>query len=227
MGKVIIQEETTKNPITLMGKESGCCYGSDISNDSKNYKRGLNCLKANHGRVMEFPQVYLIIDGYSAKVIRELYTHIGGAPTRLQSSTRYIDYKDFDFVVPHTISADKVALDRYYKLMNNIMDTYEMLTLARGIPAEDAANVLPLAMTTKIVLRTNLRNLIDMSHQRLCARAYWEYRELMRDIISALKEYSDEWKYLVEHEYFCPKCDMLGYCPESRCCGRTQKRKEN
>ena len=88
MSSVIVLEETTTNPLQLIGKCSGLCYGSDISNVDKNYKRGLECLKNNHGRTLEFPQVYLLLKGYSARCIRELYTHIGGMPTRLQASTR-------------------------------------------------------------------------------------------------------------------------------------------
>ncbi len=34
-----------------------------------------------------------MLEGYSARVIRKWYTHIGGQPTRLQASTRYIDYE--------------------------------------------------------------------------------------------------------------------------------------
>lgn len=87
----------------------------------------------------------------------------------------------------------------------------------RGIPKEDIANILPLGMTTKVVCRTNLRNLIDMSHQRMCNRAYWEYRELMNNLCKALSEYSEEWKYLVDN-YFQPKCKFLGKCPETHPC---------
>jgi len=50
---------------------------------------------------------------------------------------------------------------------------------------------------TKIVDKRNLRNLIEMSHQRLCGRAYWEYRQLMHDVSKALAEYSDEWLTIV------------------------------
>ena len=72
MGTITIQEQTTKDPITLMGMESGICYNSNTSDPEKNYKRGLECVRTNHGRVLEYPQVYIVIDGYSAKVIREL-----------------------------------------------------------------------------------------------------------------------------------------------------------
>ena len=37
MGKVIIQSEyTTQNPITMIGKEAGICWGADITDDNKN-----------------------------------------------------------------------------------------------------------------------------------------------------------------------------------------------
>ena len=217
MGKVIIQEHTTKLPITLIGEESGVCYGSDISDQEKNYKRGIHNLESGHGRTLEFPQIYMILDGYSARVIREFYTHIAGGPTRLQASTRYIDYDDFQFVTPPAIADNAYTKWRYDKCMKEILATYEQLVEHNNIPKEDAANLLPLGMTTKVVCRTNLRNLIDMSHQRLCNRAYWEFRELMRDIRVALSEYSKEWSYLMEH-YMMPKCLYLGHCPEIYSC---------
>lgn len=62
----------TSNPITTIGRCVGGCYGSDTSDDAKNYKRGLNCIKDGHGRVLEYADVTLEIDGYSIKVIREL-----------------------------------------------------------------------------------------------------------------------------------------------------------
>ena len=224
MGQITIQEETTKNPITLIGKEAGICYGSDTSNSEKNYKRGINNLKSGHGRTMEFPQIFLTIDGYSARVIRELYTHIGGAPTRLQASTRYINYGDFEYVIPPSIQSNPFATEEYKYVMNIIQDAFVNLQ-KRGIPKEDIANILPLGMTTTIVLRTNLRNLIDMSHQRLCARAYWEFRQLMKDIMKALSEYSEEWNYIVKN-YFKPKCELFGYCNEHDSCGKFSSKKE-
>ena len=225
MGKIIIQEETTKNPITLIGKEAGICYGSDVSNSEKNYKRGLINLKSGHGRTMEFPQVFLTIEGYSARVIRELYTHIGGAPTRLQASTRYINYGDFEYIIPPSIKSNSIATEKYKYAMDTIKDAFSCLQ-NRGIPKEDIANILPFGMTTTIVLRTNLRNLIDMSHQRLCTRAYWEFRQLMKDIMKSLSEYSEEWDYIVKN-YFKPKCELFGYCDEHNSCGRFSKDKDS
>ena len=219
---IIIQEHTTKNPITLIGEEAGCCWGADTTNQKKNYKRGLDCLKLNHGRTLEFPQVYFIANNYSAKCIRELYTHIGGSPTRLQASTRYIDYSDFPCVIPPTISKEPERLEVFNKLINETRITIQTLK-ELGVPNEDATMALPLCMETKMVERTNLRNLIDMAHQRKCARAYWEFRVLFSDLEKALSEYSEEWEYIVKN-YFKPKCDVLGYCSEKKSCGRNKKK---
>lgn len=218
---ITILKETPRQPITLMGERAGVCWGADIGNEEKNYKRGLECIRSGHHRVMEYVNVEMIIDGYSARVIREWYTHIGGAPTRLQASTRYINYQDFSYTVPPLVAQDEEALGIYRDTMDAIAKACSRLESECGIPREDAALLLPLGMSTRIVDKRNVRNLIEMSHQRLCTRAYWEYRELMGDIMEALRAYSEEWKYLAEH-YFVPKCEVAGYCTEKKSCGRTK-----
>ena len=225
MGTVTVQKHTMTNPISLIGEEAGICWGADTTDAAKNYKRGVDCIKSDHGRAMEFPQVFLVLDGWSAKVIREFYTHIGGAPTRLQASTRYIDYsKGFDSVIPPSISGNEEAEETWNEFMATVAPTVEKLK-ELGVPNEDATNVLPLAYMTKVVVRTNLRNLIDMSRQRLCTRAYWEFRQLMKEIFWQLENYSDEWEDLIyDLKVFKPKCELLGYCPETRGCGKKGKR---
>lgn len=226
MGKITVLNETTKKPITLMGERAGVCWGADIEDPEKNYKRGMGCLEAGHGRVMEYVNVEMVLDGYSARVIREWYTHLGGAPTRLQASTRYIDYENFTYVTPPKIAGNIQAKEIYDRMMSLISKSCKELETALDIPREDAALLLPLGMTTKIVDKRNLRNLIDMSHQRLCKRAYHEYRGLMNDIYNALSAYSEEWKTVLD-KYFVPKCDFLaGGCPEKVPCGRNTKSKK-
>lgn len=224
MGTVKVLNYTTENPITMMGEMAGICWGADISDAEKNHKRGADCVKSNHGRAMEYPQVYLVLDGWSAKVIREFYTHIGGAPTRLQASTRYIDYSNgFKQIIPDSVANNPKAKEVWEDFMSNVAPTIEKLKLC-GIANEDATNVLPLAYETKVVVRTNLRNLVDMSRQRLCNRAYWEYRKMFKEILWQLENYSDEWEELVYGlKVFKPKCEELGYCPETRGCGKVKK----
>ena len=222
MGNITIQEYTTKNPITIIGEQAGICWGSDITDNKKNYQRGIECLNSKHGRTFEFPDVYAIIEGYSARVIREWYTHIGGSPTRLQESTRYVDCNNFDYVIPKSIKGKEGAEFVYRNMMDNIKKSLKILEHMK-IPREDIAMGLPLGMTTKIVDKRNLRNILDMSRQRMCNRAYWEYRELFKDYCGALSNYSKEWKYLIDN-YFKPKCEEYGYCEEKFSCGKHNKK---
>lgn len=223
MGKIVILPETTKSPISLIGMRAGVCWGGDTKDGVKNYNRGMDCITSDHGRTLEYVNVEMVLDGYSARVIREWYTHIGGAPTRLQSSTRYINYqKGFDYIVPPSVQKDAQAQKAYVQAMEGILSSLQQLE-AIGIPREDSAMLLPLGMATKIVDKRNLRNLVDMSRQRMCTRAYWEYRQLFADLAGALREYSEEWAWVVEH-LFLPKCEVLGYCPEKKSCGRRPKK---
>lgn len=225
MGTVTIQNHTTLHPIAMIGEEAGICWGADTSSVHKNIKRGKSCLKSGHLRTAEYPVVYMILDGYSARVIREFYTHIAGAPTRLQASTRYIDYEHgFDYIIPHTIENNPKAKEIYIQNMVITANSLQKLD-ELGIPREDSANLLPLGMESKIVVKMNFRTLISMSNQRMCNRAYWEFRELFSDIAEALSSYSEEWAELVK-EYFMPKCKLFGYCTEEHGCGMYPK-KEN
>ena len=218
---ITIEEETSHNPIQLMGKFAGECWQANTEDSDKNYKRGLDCIKSGHGRVLEFPQIYLKVEGYSARFVREYYVHVGGAPTRLQASTRYIDYtkSGFDFVIPPAIEKDQEARLRYLQAMHHINEEIRQLIDIYEIHKEDAAMLLPLGMTSTFVVRTNARNLIDMSRQRCCNRAYHEYRLFMQHLKEALSAYDEEWKELLDLQ-FGAKCDFLGYCPEAKGCGK-------
>ena len=225
MGTITILPETTKNPITLMGMRAGTCWNANITDNEKNYKRGLDCIKSGHGRVMEFVNAEMIIDGYSAKVLREYYTHIGGSPSRLQASTRYIDYSKgngFDYVTPQSISKDEDVAATWHSVMRYVNTNIQHL-INNGVPIEDATMLLPLAYSSKMVDKRNLRSLVDMSRVRMCNRAYHEYRQMFTDICNALREYSDEWKWIVDN-LFHAKCDEVGYCTESKSCGRKPKK---
>lgn len=223
-GRVIILSETTDEPITFLGAIAGVCYGSDTSDNEKNYKRGLSCLSSGHLRAAEFPQIYMILSGWSAKVIREWYTHIIDT-TRLQASTRYINYDNFDYVVPPSIKNNDEADNIYETFMDTAKFTLKELEDI-GIPKEDASCVLPLNYSTKIVVRVGMRELMNIMEQRRCTRAYHEMRELCKEILDALAIYSDEWKELIDTGYFGCKCDKLGYCPEEHGCGKEISKSE-
>ena len=117
------------------------------------------------------------------------------------------------YLVSRQYSKDLELLDRHDKMKIKLGEEL-------NVPKEDIANILPLGMKSKIVDRTNARQIIDMSHQRDCTRAYWEMRDLMHQIEVALSNYSEEWAYIIKSQCM-PKCELFGYCNEGKkSCGR-------
>ena len=202
----------TRNPIQFIGKVAGCCYGSKDEHQA-NYKRGLKCIKDGHGRAMEFVDVTLEIDEVSARMVRELGRHIIGT-SYLQASTRYITYDNFNYYTPKTLEDNQ----EYQKTMNVILDAYQNL-LDNGIPKEDVANILPLGMNTKIVLKINYRALLHMAEVRMCERAYIEFRDFMKDLVTVISNIDEEWAELMK--FMLPKCKT---CTEKENCPRLKNK---
>lgn len=222
MEKVTILPYTTENPISLIGEMAGICYNSDTQDSKKNYKRGLDCIRSNHGRALEFPKIYMVLNGWSAKVLREVYTHIIDT-TRLQASTRYINYEDFCYITPPTIQKNQEAQDIYDDAIKYIKEAIKKLN-DLGIPKEDSSGLLPLNYESKMVWEVGLRELIAIMSVRKCARAYHEIRELMMKIEEQLANYSDEWYYLINTEKIFPvKCLRTKTCTEKFGCGKYPK----
>ncbi|MEM1748448.1 MAG: FAD-dependent thymidylate synthase, partial [Sulfolobales archaeon] len=59
---------------------------------------------------------------------------------------------------------------------------YEEL-ISAGVPYEDARYVLPQAVTTRLMMTLNLRELLHIACLRLSDEAQWEIRELVRSMI--------------------------------------------
>ena len=180
----------------------GPCYGSDTSNPEKNYKRGMNSIRAGHGRVLEYADVWFILDGYSARVIREFYTHVGGAPTRTQASTRYINESDFEYYIPDAIDKNMSAVLKILK------------SAARSGKCPEAHH-----------LEAVRRFCMLLEDYQRGIRRFRKLSLRMKDLLDALGEYSEEWKTLVDEIMKC-KCDKASYCLEEFSCGKYPK-KEN
>lgn len=207
----------------------GVCWAAPLDDAEKNRKRAISCIKAGHGRVLEYVDVEMVISGASARCLRELYTHIGGSPTRLQSSTRYVsEEQGFGYYIPPKIENNEELKPIYEEGMETIQKTYNSL-MARKATKEDAANILPLGMESKMVWKINLRALINFMNRRLCTRALKEIRDLSVEIKDRLAEKNEEWAWIAEN-LFVPTCEIYKYrnpnlvfCPEQQCCGRHKK----
>ena len=207
----------------------GVCWNAPLDDDEKNKKRAISCIKSGHGRVMEYIDVEVVISDVSARCLRELYTHIGGSPTRLQASTRYItEVGGFDYYIPPKIENSEVCKEKYTEGMEKIQETYNFL-MANSATKEDAANVLPLGMNSKMVWKINLRALVNFMNRRLCMRALKEIRDLATELKRQLGAKNEEWAWIADN-LFVPTCEQYKYmnpalvfCPEAQCCGKHHK----
>lgn len=229
MMEIELLDGTTENPLQKVGYNAGVCWAAPLDDAEKNRKRAISCIKAGHGRVLEYVDVEMVISGASARCLRELYTHIGGSPTRLQSSTRYVsEEQGFGYYIPPKIENNAELKPIYEDGMELIQKTYNSL-MARKATKEDAANILPLGMESKMVWKINLRALINFMNRRLCTRALKEIRDLSIEIKDRLAEKNEEWAWIAEN-LFVPTCEIYKYrnpnlvfCPEQQCCGKHKK----
>ena len=129
----------TKNPLTTIGECARRCWSSP---PGREVEIAMECIASNHGRVLEFADLTIEISECSARVMREIYTHIVGT-SRLQESTRYVDMSNFDYIVPKSIQKDDRALSVYQKTMESIRAGIRELKEI-GIPRQDYANLVPL-----------------------------------------------------------------------------------
>ena len=66
-----------------------------------------------------------------------------------------------------------------------------------------------------MVASLNLREMIHLANLRLCTRAQYEIRTLVRKMCEALAA-EEPWL----KPYLVPKCERLGFCDEDKSCGR-------
>ena len=169
--------QSTPDPIETISKIASICYDSNPSDPMKLVK---HLYKNGHLSVMEHIYFTFKIEGISRACSHQLVRHRHCSFT--QRSQRYCSEDGFRVVKPPSIERiDKY--DGYYNLLDYIDKNYEELQ-ALGVPNEDARYILPNACETSLYLSCNLRELIHIANERLCTKAQWEIRELVKEMVS-------------------------------------------
>jgi thymidylate synthase (FAD) len=205
----------TKDPILAIEEAASNCYNSEPTDDGKIMK---HCIKSGHTSVTEFCDFTFHIEGISRALSHQLVRH--RLASYAQRSQRYCSENGFKYVTPPSINSNRNLEHSYRDMMSRIEDYYNALQ-ELGIPNEDARMVLPNACETQIEVKMNLRALMNFMHERMCACAQWEIRQLAQLMKKAVIEQVPELE-----PYLVPKCEKngkeFGACNESklRSCGR-------
>ena len=168
--------QATPNPIETISKIASICYDSDPKSPMGLVK---HLYKNGHHSVFEHIYFTFKIEGISRACSHQLVRHRHCSFT--QRSQRYCSEDGFGVVFPKSISKIDER-NGYIGLMDNIEQHYDELQ-ALGVPNEDARYVLPNACATELYLSCNLRELIHIANERLCTRAQWEIRELVKEMV--------------------------------------------
>lgn len=171
--------QATPNPIETIALMASICYDSDPKNPMGLVK---HLYRNGHHSVFEHIYFTFKIEGISRACSHQLVRHRHCSFT--QRSQRYCSEDGFGFVVPPTI-VERNDCGDYEQFMKTVADTYTYAQEA-GVPNEDARYVLPNACMTSLYLSCNLRELIHMANERLCMRAQWEIRELVKLMVACV-----------------------------------------
>ena len=233
----------TQEPLKVMYTSARTCYSSEAPQEiTKAYteEKALKLLKkiidSGHSSLLEHVNVTFAIDGISRSIATQLTRH--RHCTFSQRSTRYCKIKNtIDSIQYYIELAEQgnpfllkdlcstyfvVDLDNTDLLINYARQLIKYLELTEsGVKAEDAREVLPLALKTSLVMTCNLRELTHICGLRLCSRAQKPIRDLIKEMSNLVtKEIPFMSPYLV------PKCERIGYCDEDKSCGRKKSKGE-
>ncbi len=163
--------QATPNPVETIAQIASICYDSDPKSAMGLVKHLYN---SGHHSVFEHIYFTFKIESISRACSHQLVRHRHCSFT--QRSQRYCSEDGFEYVTPPTVHEVEMGY-----AMERIGDWYHGCQ-AEGVPNEDARYILPNACATSLYLSCNLRELIHMANERLCVRAQWEIRDLVREM---------------------------------------------
>jgi flavin-dependent thymidylate synthase len=111
-----------------------------------------------------------------------------------QQTMRVLDVSEgrgWDYTTGPTIADSEPLRDVYECAMEHLDDAYKTL-IAGGAKIEDARGLLPTNIQTNIVMKTNMRTLVETIQKRSSPRTQGEYREVI-DQMKALVTDAHPW----------------------------------
>lgn len=197
--------QATHNPIETIAQIASICYDSDPANPMGLVK---HLYRNGHHSVFEHIYFTFKIEGISRACSHQLVRHRHCSFT--QRSQRYCSEDGFKVILPPSIEKSYLDECTYEHIVRDVDEAYAELQ-NNGIPNEDARYVLPNACETALYLSCNLRELIHMSNERLCRRAQWEIRELVKQMVNLVPE--------ALHFMLVPKCQSGRIICHEKCGG--------
>ncbi len=216
----------TPNPEQVVAAAARLCYSADgvadLMEKMDDQKISVFVKKLGdmgHESPFEHVSFTFGIEGVSRALSHQMVRH--RIASYSQKSQRYVNEKNFTYIVPPSISSKREALASYQEQMEIIRRAYQKLS--DMVPQEDARYILPNACETKLVVTMNVRSLTNFFRLRCCRRAQWEIRRLAEKMLEEVRKIAP-----LLFAGAGPVCDSEGYCPEGDySCGRLHKEEKS
>lgn len=170
--------QATPNPIETIAQIASICYDSDPKNPLGLVK---HLYRNGHHSVFEHIYFTFKIEGISRACSHQLVRHRHCSFT--QRSQRYCSEDGFGFVTPQKVAENFILAHPFAMGVQDTNNLYSVM-VRNQVPNEDARYILPNACETSLYLSCNLRELIHMANERLCNRAQWEIRDLVKQMVA-------------------------------------------
>ena len=169
--------QATPNPIETTAQIASICYDSNPKDPMKLVK---HLYKNGHHSCFEHIYFTFRIEGISRACSHQLVRHRHCSFT--QRSQRYCSEDGFEYVTPQSINESTFTGSYDFRMFDT--NRYYDVLQQEGVPNEDARYILPNACVTSMYISCNLRELIHIANERLCTRAQWEIRELVKQMVA-------------------------------------------
>jgi thymidylate synthase (FAD) len=160
-------------PEELLEHAGRVCYRSEGRGSPGRFLRAR--IREGHESLIEHASVTFEIDDLSRAASHQLVRH--RLASFSQESQRYVEWSDPEWVVPPAVTGDPEAQAVWSELSGQVQAAYRALR-ELGVRKEDARFVLPNAVTTRIVMTMNFRELLHLFRLRISPEAQWEIRRL-------------------------------------------------
>lgn len=186
-----------QNPIQSIADAARTCYQSQEKASPESDKKLVkNLLKRGHEAMIEFANMTVQFNNVCRGFTHELVRH--RLASLAQESTRYVDESDFKVVVPPHMNENEplvdldlgdgtylkgISLKKWFQLNEQMYRGLRDCNWA----AQDARQVLPIAIKSQIVISANLREWRHIFKMRTSKFAHWEIRGVMCNLLADIK----------------------------------------
>lgn len=187
-----------KNTRLLGGEGWRASYLRPIEEIMEDVRYSLNTIRGP----LEFIHYIFIITNASRAMTHQLVRHrvVSFAQQSLRVS------KSLDFYLPEGIECHAINEEIFRDAVEESQVAYEKL-LEHGADIQDARGILPIATTSAILMKANLRAILELLETRLCLRVQGEFQNAAIQMADLLRE-AHPWV----SEHIGPQCLTKSMC---------------